>query len=63
MAAKWTHRNTNYICMDREMETLPGFAGDQSGNWLFSVATKCHRGLDCPPYQLDKPITCAMCTM
>ena len=63
MAAYYTNRNTYYICMDREMKTLPGYAGDQKGNQLYSVGTQCGYGLDCPPYQADKPITCAMCTM
>ena len=63
MAAHHTHRKTNYICMDREMKTLPGHAGNQKGNLLYSVATQCGTGLDCPPYQAEKPITCAVCTM
>ena len=63
MAAHWQHRNTNYICVDREMKTLPGHAGDQGGNLLYSVGTDCGFGLDCPPYQARTPITCAMCTM
>ena len=63
MAAYQASRKTNYICMDREMETLPGHAGDQKGNQLYGVATQCGLGLDCPPYQAEKPITCAVCTM
>ena len=63
MAAQWTYQKTNYICMDREMKTLPGHAGDQSGNELFGIATQCGVGLDCPPYQAEKPLTCAVCTM
>ena len=49
IAAHIALRKTNYICMDREMKTLPGHAGDQSGNLLYSVATKCGHGLDSPP--------------
>ena len=37
--------------------------GDQGINLLYSVATKCGHGLDCPAYQADKPITCAVWTM
>ena len=63
MAAHYTLRKTSYICMDREMKTLPGHAGDQGGNLLHSVAATCGRGLDCPPYEAKKPLTCAVCTM
>ena len=63
MAAHQTQFKSYYICMDREMKTLPGHAGDQGGNLLHSVATQCGYGLDCPPYQADKPMTCAVCTM
>ena len=62
MGAHYTYRKMNYICMDREMKTLPGHAGDQGGNLLYSAATQCGHGLDCPPYQAEKPITCAVCT-
>ena len=52
----------NFICMDRHMKTLPGHAGNQDGSTLYSVATQCGWGLNCPPYQSEKPLTCAMCS-
>ena len=62
MGAHHTHTKGNYICMDQEMKTLPGHAADRNGNVLYSVSSACNYGLDCPPYQNDKPLTCAMCT-
>ena len=49
--------------MDREMKTLSGYAGHQDANDLYSIATQCGYGLDCPPYQNEKPITRAMCSV
>ena len=63
MASDWRLPRSSYICMDREMKPLPGHAGHQKANDLFSVATQCGFGLDCPPYQNEKPITCAMCSV
>ena len=62
MAAHNNHRKGDYICMDREMKTLPGHAADRNGDLLYSVTTECNYGLDCPPYQAVKPFTCAVCT-
>ena len=62
MGAHYAHTKRNYICMDREMKTLPGHAADRNGNILYSVSSACGSGLDCPPYQINKPLTCAMCT-
>ena len=62
MGALNTHTKRNFICLDREMKTLPGHAADRNGNVLFSVSSVCSYGLDCPPYQNNKPLTCAMCT-
>ena len=62
MAAHSTLAKGNYICMDREMRSLPGHAGHQLANDLYPVTTECGFGLDCPPYLASKPITCVMCT-
>ena len=62
MGAHHTHTKRNFICMDREMKTLPGHADNKHGNELFIVGTNCLHGLECPPYQVDKPITCTVCT-
>ena len=62
MAGANTHGKGNFICMDREMKTLPGHAADRNGHLMYGVTTQCTYGLDCPPYQASKPFTCAVCT-
>ena len=62
MAAHWRQQKRDYLCMDRGMKTLSGRAHYQGGNLLYSAAMQCNFGLDCPPYQAEKPLTCAMCT-
>ena len=62
MGAHHTHTKRNFICMDREMKTLPGHADDKKGNELYTVGTSCAHGLECPPYQVNKPMTCTVCT-
>ena len=62
MGAHHSFNSRDYICMDREMKTLRGHADNKHGNELFSVVTHCAHGLDCRPYQVNKPITCTVCT-
>ena len=61
LGAHYTYTKREHICVDREMKTLPGYPGNEDGNLLYSASVKCN-GLDCPPFQAEKPITCVMCT-
>ena len=62
MGAHNSHGKRDYICMDREFKTLPGHAGDQKGNQLYSVGATGGYGLDFPPFLSSKPLTCTVCS-
>ena len=62
MATANSHGKGNFICMDREMKTLPGHGANRNGLLMYSVTTECSYGLDCPPYHTGKPFTCTMRT-
>ena len=63
MSGRNDHGKRDYVCIDREMRTLPGYPGNENGNTLYTVQTTCTSGLDCIAYQADNPLTCAMCTI
>ena len=54
---------TMYVCVDRNPESVPGLNGeDDHGGNLTLVEPSCFRGVDCPPYDIEKELTCAVCS-
>ena len=56
------HYRTMYICVDKDPEKIPGTASSTDGAVLFHVEATCN-GLLCGPYDPEKELTCAVCTL
>ena len=63
MAAHYQHSRTTYTCVDRSQQSVPGSAGDIHGALFYHVEATCSYGLQCPPYNSQKELTCAVCTI
>ena len=62
MTARYSqYSNQNYICVDKESESLPNLANNMYGASLYHVTARCS-GIPCPPYTDKKYITCVVCT-
>ena len=54
---------TTFECVDVKYETIPGSATNTDGGVFYNVEARCdNRGLDCPPYNSEKELTCVVCT-
>ena len=57
-----SHYRTMYICVDKNPDKIPGTASSTDGVVLFHVEATCN-GLLCGPYDPEKELTCAVCTL
>jgi len=57
-------RSTEYICIDRNPQHIPGTSANTNGGVLFYVEGRCLTGggLPCGPYVDGHELTCAVCT-
>ena len=53
--------NLNYICVDKESESISDTPNNIYGATLYHVTAKCS-GIPCPPYKEKQYITCVVCT-
>ena len=73
--ASWTKEYVGYImtawhasnrvkfeCVDKDLEYVPGEGRSINGVLLHTAEVVCDTGIDCPPYQLGKELSCAVCT-
>ena len=63
MAAHRQHSRTTHTCVDRSQQSVPGSAGSANGALFYHVEVYCSYGLQCPPYNPQKELTCAVCTI
>ena len=61
MSEHISHRRTNYECVDRAPESLPGSQADTNGALFYPVEANCN-GMACPPYNNYKELNCVVCT-
>ena len=62
MAERYNHRRSTFECVDRSQESVPGSEADTDGALFYHVEATCN-GLQCPPYDPQKELTCAVCTI
>ena len=55
------HSKSTYLCMDKDLESIPGSAGFGNMGLLYHVEATC-TGIPCPPYNNFKELMCAVCT-
>ena len=63
MTERSSDRRSTFECVDRSQESLPGSHANTNGARLHHVEAACRSGLQCPPYNSQKEITCAVCTV
>ena len=65
MAERYTHKRSEFICVDRAREVAPGTGGNVNGALLYSVEGRCLSGggLPCDPYVNGRELTCVVCTI
>ena len=56
-----THRRSSFDCVDVNPDTVSGGGGSTNGALFYHVTATCN-GLQCPPYVVNKVVTCAVCT-
>ena len=65
MAERWNHSGrTEYVCVDKDMQTEPGTNADVNGALFYLVEGRCLTGggLPCGPYMHGWELTCVVCT-
>lgn len=55
------HYRSSFECMDIDPEAIAGSRSNRDGA-LFYYATSTCNGLDCPPYENNRILSCAVCT-
>ena len=57
------HYRSSFDCVDVNPDVVPGGAGDTNGALFQYVVASCNnKGLQCPPYQANRVVSCAVCT-
>ena len=59
---KWSKPTKNFVCMDRQPESVPGSGANTNPAVLYNVEAGCN-GLPCPPYDPHKELTCVVCSI
>ena len=61
MSAHHSHQRSMYECVDKSQEFIAGSIANQNGALFYHVEATC-TGLQCPPYEAQKEVTCVVCT-
>ena len=62
MTERHNHKRSMYVCVDRSQGSVSGSQANTNGALFFHVEATCN-GLQCPPYDAQKELTCAVCTI
>ena len=63
MSDRYLHKGrTEFVCVDKYPESLPGLGNSVDGALLHPVQVDCHFGIPCPPYVDPKDLACVVCT-
>ncbi len=55
------HKRTMYVCVDRNMESIPNSQDHADGGHFYHVEAHCN-GMPCPPYDNTKELNCVVCS-
>ena len=61
MSGHITHHRSQFECVDRDPESLPGSSPNTDGALFYHVEANCN-GMPCPPYDAQKELNCVICT-
>ena len=63
MTENVNHQSTEFVCVDRNPDILPGSAVSQDGALFYPVEGRCDAGnLPCGPYIDGAELTCVVCS-
>ena len=62
MTERHNHKRSMYVCVDRSQGSVSGSQANTNGARFYHVEATCD-GLQCPPYDAHKELTCAVCTI
>ena len=63
MSDHYTHaQSSTHECLDHHPESIPGSSADTNGALFYINEATCN-GIPCPPYDPEKELTCAMCSI
>ena len=55
------HHRSSFDCVDVNPDVVPGGIGNTNGALFYYVIATCN-GLQCPPYEANRVVSCAVCT-
>ena len=61
MTDHYTHRRRASACVDKNADSVRGESADTNGALFYHTEAVCN-GIECPPYDPQKELTCAVCT-
>ena len=61
MTAHAGHHTRSAVCVDKDAEAIPGLDANTNGALFYHTEVVCN-GIECPPYDAQKELTCAVCT-
>ena len=53
---------STFVCVDFDAEVVAGEAANNDGAHLYHVQVACPTGIQCPPYEQDREVSCVVCT-
>ena len=56
------HYRSSFNCVEANPDVINGGAGSTDGALFQYVIATCNDGLQCPPYQANRVVSCAVCT-
>ena len=62
MSSWHTHNRLQFECVNKDLEYVPGEGRDVNGVLLDTGEVVCNTGINCPPHQTGKELSCAVCT-
>ena len=62
MTERQNHNRDSVVCLDKDLESVPGSAASTDPATFYHMNANCN-GLPCPPYDPEKELTCAVCTI
>ena len=60
-AERDTYHRSSFECVDNSPEVIPGSSSHLNGALFYYTEATCN-GLDCPPYQRNRILSCTVCT-
>ena len=61
MSEHKNHKRTSFVCVNEDVESLPGSSANTNGGTFHHVEANCN-GLPCLSYNNHKELNCVVCT-